>query len=151
MGPQDKGSFAKCLALLSATFSKEVSEPKAEAYWAALGDIPVDLVEAGAHRLIRTAPYFPTPAMWRLAIDKVQDATEPLPARLLPGTVSEPTVVCEVCQDTGWAPVEMPTSHIYSEAYRAAHPTTPGVKVCPCWERNPNRRRGKRYGQECER
>jgi len=149
-GAHDRQRFARCLAMLAVTFNKTVSEAKADAYWEALSDIPIDLIELGARRLLKTAPHFPAPSKWRVAVDAEQDAhaeAQESSTRRLTGEVAvEDTTFCEECQDTGWRPSPVPTSHIYGPEYQRRHPTTSAVMRCACWDQNPkNVGRARRY------
>lgn len=77
MRDQDRPTFARALYALGETFNEPVSEIRAEAYFDALSDLPVEAVLAAARQAIRTARFFPRPVELREAVDgQVEDRAE---------------------------------------------------------------------------
>lgn len=77
MTDDDRLALARTLKALGETFNEPVSELRAEAYFFALQDFPIDAVEAAARHAIRHARYFPRPAELREYVDgRVEDNAE---------------------------------------------------------------------------
>lgn len=57
--------LAKILAVFSSVFNEPVDELKAEGYFAALKDLPLEAVREAAHAAIKTDNFFPRPARLR--------------------------------------------------------------------------------------
>lgn len=62
MTDTDRPRFARLLVALSETFNEPISEVRADVYFQTLSEFDVESVEHAAHRLLRTATFFPKPA-----------------------------------------------------------------------------------------
>ena len=77
MTDSDKPAFARVLYALGETFNEPVSEIRAEAYFDALCDLPVEAVLTAARAAIRHAKFFPRPVELREAVEgNVEDRAE---------------------------------------------------------------------------
>lgn len=65
MGLRDRERFAMAINVLATAFERELDEPLLEAYWMALDDLPIDVIERAVKRSIRELEYFPKPAQLR--------------------------------------------------------------------------------------
>lgn len=65
MTKADAPKFAECLAVLSETFNEPVSELRAEAYFSALEDLPIEAVVEAVKQAIRSLKFFPRPVELR--------------------------------------------------------------------------------------
>lgn len=65
MTDAERPYLAKILAVFSSVFNEPVDELKAEGYFAALKDLPLDAVRDAAHAAIKTEKFFPRPARLR--------------------------------------------------------------------------------------
>lgn len=68
MTDADRPAFARGLYALGETFNEPVGELRAEAYFDALADLPVDAVLAAMRQAIRTNRFFPRPVEIRDAV-----------------------------------------------------------------------------------
>jgi hypothetical protein len=134
-------------------------------YFAALCDVPDDVLTAAIGQAIRSRPWFPTPAELRADCDAVKSSVrpvrpEPAPqardladARMveirnpLPGgasiwvrVVREWKHDCDTCSDTGWASRRCPETGC---GRRFDHGPHEFVEMCGCVEWNPTIRRRK--------
>jgi hypothetical protein len=57
----DRPRFLSALTALGATLGRTIDEATLEGYWAALRDLDIEQVEAGAAECMRTAVHFPRP------------------------------------------------------------------------------------------
>ena len=69
----DGTAFNTVLDRLSAVFSKEVTDPMREAYWGALRDLPLPLIEERARAHARFGKFFPKPFELRPKEDRPKD------------------------------------------------------------------------------
>lgn len=102
----DTERFARTMAAVAVATRTELDEPMMELYFAALEDIPMELVEAGSIEVVKGIKYWPTVAEWRLAVDAVLEARQrliPAGQLALAGPVSVDEYRCEECDNTGWA------------------------------------------------
>lgn len=65
MTPTDRPIFARALYALGETFNEPVSEIRAEAYFDALGDLPIADVLTACRQAMRDARFFPRPVELR--------------------------------------------------------------------------------------
>lgn len=65
MQPSDRPQFAELLGLLAETYDVPVSEARAEAYWLALLDLPLEAVRHAVGVAMRSLDWFPKPAQLR--------------------------------------------------------------------------------------
>lgn len=107
MTPFDAHRFAQTIAALAVATRGELDDPTIELYARALEDVPMDLLEAASIELAKESTFFPRPAEWRGAVDKILDRQARLkPAKeqlQLPGEVSAENWRCPDCDGTGWA------------------------------------------------
>ncbi len=109
----DAARFAQTIAALAVATRWELDDPTIELYARALEDIPMDLLEAAAIELARESTFFPRPAEWRNAVDKIldrQDRVKQLTGGSqlqLPGEVSTENWRCPDCDNTGWVNTTM--------------------------------------------
>lgn len=73
MTDTDRPAFARGLYALGETFNEPVSEMRAEAYFDALADLPIDAVLAAMRQAIQTGRFFPRPVEIR---EGIQGSTE---------------------------------------------------------------------------
>jgi hypothetical protein len=77
MTKSDAVKFAQCLAVLSETFNESVSEVRAEAYFMALTDLPLDKIQDAVKDAVRTMRFFPKPIELRdLIVGSAQENAE---------------------------------------------------------------------------
>lgn len=77
MNQSDRAAFARMMFALGDTFNEPVSEIRAEAYFDALSDLPVDDVLAVGRRAIAECRFFPRPVELReMATASDDDAAE---------------------------------------------------------------------------
>lgn len=77
MTGDDRGRFARALAVLGETFNEPISEIRTEAYWRALEDVSIDAYEAACMEALRTKTFFPKPAELRELLDgSLEDQAE---------------------------------------------------------------------------
>jgi hypothetical protein len=104
MNRHDAPRFAATITALAVATRGELDDAIIELYYRALEDVPMDLLEAGAVELAKRAEFFPRPAEWRLAVDRLLELQQRLIAtgqvRLLPAGDEE--YVCAFCENTGW-------------------------------------------------
>lgn len=73
----DRQAFARMIFALGETFGEPVSDLRVEAYFDALGDLPLEDVLTAGRSAIREARFFPRPVELREQIDgKVEDQSE---------------------------------------------------------------------------
>lgn len=65
MTDAERPYLAKILAVFSSVFNEPVDDLKAEGYFVALKDLPLDAVREAAHAAIKTEKFFPRPARLR--------------------------------------------------------------------------------------
>lgn len=121
---QDRMQFAQMVAALDVLFGKESSKVKAQLYWEAMQDIPIEVVRLGYEKARTTVDRYPTVAKWRqccelAARDSDSRRAAELRGRLLElrakgpavnentGEIYEPVYNCGVCEDRGWAYFEV--------------------------------------------
>jgi hypothetical protein len=110
MNEQDTDRFAGTIAALAIATRGDVDDATIELYFRALIDVPFNLLEAAAVELARESVFFPRPAEWRVAVDKVLDRQARLRALdgprgqlQLPGEVGNPDDYrCPDCDNTSW-------------------------------------------------
>lgn len=103
-GP-DKRDFLSALTDLFAAWGKDLDETQANAYWKFLEDLPLEDVRQGIARAGRTGGrYVPSVGQIRDSIEVVTGAGRVRDTR---HDFSQ-GVDCEVCEDTGWAPTQVP-------------------------------------------
>jgi hypothetical protein len=65
MDKRDMPRFAAAVAQLCAVFSKDPEPALAEGYYAALEDLPIDVVVSAMERAVKTSEFFPRPVHLR--------------------------------------------------------------------------------------
>lgn len=115
MTPFDAPRFAQVISALAIATRGELDDPTIELYARALEDVPINLLEAASIELARESTFFPRPAEWRVAVDKILDRQERLKqigsgSQLqLPGEVGAgEDWRCPDCDNTGWVQTERP-------------------------------------------
>jgi hypothetical protein len=68
MTRQEQERFARVMVTLAEAFDTKVTAGRLEAYFQALGDLPIEVVEQAATRVIRECWHFPRPADFRAAL-----------------------------------------------------------------------------------
>ena len=77
MTEADRPVFVRCLLWLGETFNEPVGDLRMEAYWQALGDLPLDTVRATCRQALKACKFFPKPVELRqLADGSVEDQAE---------------------------------------------------------------------------
>ena len=69
MTADDRPTFSQALLVLSETFNEPVSETRAEAYFVALNDLPIEAVVAATRAALRSLTFFPKPIELRELIE----------------------------------------------------------------------------------
>lgn len=69
MTDRDVARFAKVMAALGETFNETISDVRAEAYFGALDDLPMERVEHAATEWIKRGKFFPKPVELRELIE----------------------------------------------------------------------------------
>lgn len=105
----DAEKFAQVIAALAVATRGEIDDPTIELYFRALMDVPMNLLEAAAVELARDVVFFPRPAEWRVAVDRILDRQErlqlPAPEEQLrlEGQIGGGAAWrCEDCDNTGF-------------------------------------------------
>ncbi len=96
MTESDRPRFGQCLIMLGEIYREEISPVRAEAYFDALADLPVDAVIVAVRAVVRTRKFFPKPSEIRKeAWSKVPTLPTrvvglSLPTDAAPGAPSDP-------------------------------------------------------------
>lgn len=77
MTPADRPRLSRALLVLSETFNEPISEVRAEAYFVALADIDIDVIELAVRHALRSCAFFPKPVELRnLVSGSLEDRAE---------------------------------------------------------------------------
>lgn len=115
MTDSDRPRLAQVLALLGEMFNEPISELRAEGYFDALSDLPIDTVEGAARLALRTKTFFPKPVELR---------------ELAQGTESDNA-------ELGWQELHAEFRRVGSWRPPTLSPTTQEtmLRLCGSWER----------------
>ncbi len=105
MTPTDGPAFEAIFTRVQKLYGKAKDAEMALAYFSALVDLPLTVVDAAAHALIKTSRYFPRPVDWLEAAYQLEKPTPGFAKERWAKTASGetvPTFVCGRCQDGGW-------------------------------------------------
>lgn len=148
----DRPAFARLVSTLATVHNRKVDDATLLAYFEALEDIPLELIEAGAKELQKHSRHMPKPADFREAVQKVRRAAAPLPPVTDEHGQPVLTFVCLRCEDTGWRPVCGCDTGRLDMSHRCPEHGGEGkapirVRACECRPTNANfhRDRGARY------
>lgn len=145
MTDAERPYLAKILAVFSSVFNEPVDELKAEGYFAALRDLPLDVVREAAHAAIKTEKFCPRPARLReLVTGSSEELADTAWAKLLQqirregytGTPQLSDVTWEVVRELwgSWVtlcqtlPCEGPELLGWAKRFRAAYSASPRVR-----------------------
>jgi hypothetical protein len=122
MTADDKPAFLQAIARLAiALREKEPDVVQLRIYFDALTDLELPFVVEAAHRLEKTAQWFPKTSEWRMEAERLRaERLEQQRAWLRES--GKP--LCSVCEDTGWEMVR---------TVENGHPVT-RAKACACRE-----------------
>lgn len=139
MSPSEKPAFVEMLARLDIVYEKKPSKVKADEYWLALNDVPLDILRASVSQHIREARTYPRVSDLRSLADA---QAPPTPMKALPPheETGEATYHCAHCLDMGWQLSDEQPIHTH-----VGNGAIPTVKPCRCSKRNPALQKPRRY------
>lgn len=141
----NKATFAEVFRRLALSFNAEPSPDKAEAYWAALQDLPLEALTDAVARLQREGgrKWFPTTGEWREAAE--QALAQRLRQAVQPARDEPWHLECAGCEDTGWLRKECSSAPCICGRPRRHAPHT-FVVPCPCRPTNRTYTRTRAFG-----
>jgi hypothetical protein len=103
---QDVPAFRKGLESLARVLGNECSEDRAEGYWEALKDLPLEILTRTFFEGQKEWKRFPVPALIREVAERIKPSVyRPEPPRFTDD--HQPIFECLNCQDTGLQPIQI--------------------------------------------
>lgn len=121
MTAHDVQKFAETIAALALAMRTDLDDPTIDLYFHSLQDVPMELLSAAAVELAKEAVFFPKPAEWRQAVDRILDRQARIQQHQLAGTAqlelpgdvgAGEQWTCPECDNTGWAPTTISCSRL---------------------------------------
>jgi hypothetical protein len=144
MTPADNVAFEVIFVRVQKLYGKPKDGEMCRAYFDALQELPIAVVDAAAHALIKTSKFWPKPVDWLDAAYLIDKPKAGFARERWAKTASGETVytyICHHCADTGFRPeCGCPFDSMYGkcdEHGTGSSASRMPMKPCACRETNP--------------